>query len=131
STIFNRRLKRRVWVEPFEEALANAEARWRAHRNYEFYAVPFTDLAACISHDETDEAARPQGESQDSAFLEVLRSLRNLLGFSTGARKAAAKALLGTVEPEEAVDEGWKLLSTERPERFNEMEYHLPVETHL
>lgn len=131
STIPNRRLKRRVWVEPFEEALANAEARWRTHRNYEFYAVPFTDLAACISHDETDEPGRPQGESQDSAFLEVLRSLRNLLGFSTGARKAAAKALLGSVEPEEAVDEGWKLLSTERPERFNEMEYHLPVETHL
>ena len=29
---------------------------------------------------------------------------------------------------EEAVDEGWKLLSTDRPVRFNEMEFHLPAE---
>jgi FAD/FMN-containing dehydrogenase len=39
--------------------------------------------------------------------------------------------LLGGTEPETAVDEGWKLLSTERPVRFNEMEYHLPPETQL
>lgn len=127
----NRRVRRRVWVEPLEEALAKSEERWATHRNYEFYAVPFTGLAAAITHDETDDPAQPQGQSQDSAFLEVLRSLRNLLGFSNGLRQSAAKALLGTVEPETAVDEGWKLLSTERPERFNEMEYHLPAETHL
>lgn len=130
-TIPNRRVRRRVWVEPFEEALAKSEARWAQHRNYEFYAVPFTGLAAAITHDETDDPVQPQGESQDSAFLEVLRSLRNLLGFAPSLRKAAAKALLAGAEPETAVDEGWKLLSTERPERFNEMEYHLPVETHL
>jgi len=130
-TTANRRLRRRVWVEPFEETLAKSEARWAAHRNYEFYAVPFTDLAVGITHDETDDPVQPQGPSQDDAFLEVLRSLRNLLGFSTPARKAAAKALLGTVEAETAVDEGWKLLSTERPVRFNEMEYHLPAAAHL
>lgn len=130
-TAENRRLRRRVWIEPFEETLAKSEERWAKHRNYEFYAVPFTGLAAAITHDETDAPAQPQGESQDDAFLEVLRSLRNLLGFSTPARKAAAKALLGTVEPETAVDEGWKLLSTERPVRFNEMEYHLPAQAHL
>lgn len=130
-TTENRRLRRRVWIEPFEEALAKAEARWAQHRNYEFYAVPFTDLAVGISHDETDEPTQPQGRSQDDAFLEALRSLRNLTGFSTPLRKRAAKALLGSVEPETAVDEGWKLLSTERPERFNEMEYHLPADAQL
>ncbi len=131
ATTANRRLRRHVWVEPFEESLAKAEERWAQHRNYEFYAVPFTGLAACISHDETDDTAEPRGPDQDSVFLEVLRSLRNILGFSAGARRAAAKALLGGVEAETAVDEGWKLLSTERPERFNEMEYHLPAEVHL
>jgi len=130
-TIPNRRVCRRVWIEPFEEALATAEARWAQHRNYEFYAVPFTGLAAAITHDETDDPVQPQGESQDSAFLEVLRSLRNLLGFSPSLRKAAARALLAGSEPETAVDEGWKLLSTDRPERFNEMEYHLPTATQL
>lgn len=131
TTTANRRLRRRVWVEDFGEALEKAEARWKTHRNFEFYAVPFTGLAACISHDETDDPALARGEDQDSGFLEVLRSLRNLLGFSTSLRKAAGKALLSTAKPETAVDEGWKLLSTERPERFNEMEFHLPAETQL
>jgi len=131
TTTANRRLRRRVWVEPFEAALERAEARWKTHRNFEFYAVPFTGLAANISHDETDEPATARAPSQDDAFLDVLRTLRNLLGFSTGMRKAAARALLGGSEPETAVDEGWKLLSTERPVRFNEMEYHLPAETQL
>lgn len=131
STTANRRLHRKVWIEPFEETLARAEERWKQHRNYEFYAVPFTDLAANITHDETDLPARPQGEVSDDAFLEALKQLRNLLGFSTPLRKMAAKALLGSTKPEEAVDEGWKLLSTDRPVRFNEMEFHLPVETQL
>lgn len=130
-TSANRRLRRRVWLEPFEEALANAEARWAQHRNFEFYAVPFTGLAANISHDETDDPALPRGPDQDTEFLEALKGLRNLLGFATPVRKAAAKALLSTAKPETAVDEGWKLLSTERPVRFNEMEFHLPVENQL
>ncbi|MDP1736314.1 MAG: D-arabinono-1,4-lactone oxidase [Caulobacter sp.] len=131
TTTANRRLRRRVWIEPFEEALDKAEARWKTHRNFEFYAVPFTGLAANISHDETDEPAGVRPPSQDDAFLDVLKTLRNLLGFSVGMRKAAARALLGGAEEETAVDEGWKLLSTERPVRFNEMEYHLPAETQL
>jgi len=131
TTTANRRLRRRVWLEPFEEALSKAEGRWAQHRNFEFYAVPFTGLAANISHDETDEPALDRGPEADSAFLDALKGLRNLLGFSTGLRKAAAKALLGGTPPETAVDEGWKLLSTERPVRFNEMEFHLPHETQL
>ncbi len=131
ATTANRRLRRNVWIEPVEQALEKAEARWKAHRNFEFYAVPFTGLVANISHDETDEPATVRLPSQDDAFLDVLKTLRNLLGFSVGMRKAAAKALLGGAEPETAVDEGWKLLSTERPVRFNEMEYHLPAETQL
>lgn len=131
NTSANRRLRRRVWLEPFAEALANAEARWAQHRNFELYAVPFTGLAANISHDETDDPAQPRGPDQDTEFLEALKGLRNLLGFATPVRKAAAKALLSTTKPETAVDEGWKLLSTERPVRFNEMEFHLPAENQL
>ena len=131
KTIPNRRVRRRVWIEPFSDALAKAEARWAEHRNFEFYAVPFTGLAAGISHDETDDPAEARGPDQDSAFLDALKGLRNLLGFSTPLRKAAAKALLAGAKPETAVDEGWKLLSTERPVRFNEMEFHLPVEVQL
>ncbi|MBO9710246.1 MAG: FAD-binding protein [Caulobacter sp.] len=131
KTTANRRLERHVWIEPLEDALAKAEARWAAHRNFEFYAVPFTGMAANISHDETDKPALPRGPDQDTAFLDALKGLRNLLGFATPVRKAAARALLGGAKPETAIDEGWKLLSTERPVRFNEMEFHLPAAVQL
>lgn len=131
KTIANRRVRRRVWIEPFDEALGQAEARWAQHRNFEFYAVPFTGLAVGISHDETDDPAEARGPDQDSAFLDALKALRNLFGFSVPLRKAAARALLASAKPETAVDEGWKLLSTERPVRFNEMEFHLPVDAQL
>ena len=130
-TVANRRLRRRVWLEPYDEAMAKAEERWARHRNFEFYAVPFTGLAVGISHDETDDPAEVRGPDQDVEFLQALKGLRNLLGFATPLRKAAAKALLSSAKPETAVDEGWKLLSTERPVRFNEMEFHLPVEHQL
>lgn len=131
ETSANRRLRRHVWLEPFEEAVSKADQRWAEHRNFEFYAVPFTGLAANISHDETDDPVAPRGPDQDTELLQALRGLRNLLGFSTPLRKAAAHALLSSAKPETAVDEGWKLLSTERPVRFNEMEFHLPVENQL
>lgn len=131
KTSANARLHRHVWIEPLADTIAKAEDRWAKHRNYEFYAVPFTDLAANITHDETQAAATAPTASSDDVFLEALKQLRNLLGFSTPLRKAAAKALLGGTKPEEAVGEGWKLLSTERPVRFNEMEFHLPPETQM
>ncbi len=131
KTTANRRLRRRVWLESYEEALSKAEQRWNEHRNFEFYAVPFTGLVANITHDETDDPALARGPDSDTAFLDALKMLRNLFGFSTGLRKAAAKALLGGTKPETAVDEGWKLLSTERPVRFNEMEFHIPHENQL
>lgn len=130
-TTANRRLERHVWVESFEDSLAKAESRWAKHRNFEFYAVPFTGLAVGISHDETDKPALARGPDQDSAFLDALKGLRNLLGFATPVRKAAAHALLSGAKPETAIDEGWKLLSTERPVRFNEMEFHLPAAVQL
>jgi FAD-linked oxidoreductase len=133
TTIPNKRLHRRVWLESFDDTLSKAEERWSTHRNFEFYAVPFTGLAANITHDETDEPARPRGPETDSQFLDLLKTLRNLFGFSNTMRKAAARVLLASAEanPEEAVDEGWKLLSTERPIRFNEMEFHLPAAAQL
>ncbi len=133
TTIPSRRLHRRVWLESFEETLAAAEQRWSTHRNFEFYAVPFTGLAANITHDETNEPARPRGPETDSQFLEALKALRNLFSFSNTVRKAAARVLLASSQanPEEAVDDGWKLLSTERPVRFNEMEFHLPADAQL
>ena len=55
----------------------------------------------------------------------------DLLGPLPGARRWVAEKLLGGMPAEEMVDQGWKLLSNERPVRFNEMEFHLPVEAQI
>jgi FAD-linked oxidoreductase len=125
------RVLKRTHVAPLEQAMAEWPALIERHRNVEFYAVPFTGLAAIITCDETDRPVRPRGPDQDVQTLMDLKRLRDLFGFSNGLRKRIAQAAMADLPPEEAVDEGWKLLSNERPVRFNEIEFHLPLDAQI
>ncbi|MBX9642856.1 MAG: FAD-binding protein [Novosphingobium sp.] len=98
------------------------------HRNAEFLVLPFTGKSALITHDVTDEPVRPRGPDNDSQTLMDLKRLRDIFEFSPDLRRRAAQLAMKDLPEEVAVDEGWKLLSNERPDRFKEMEYHLPVE---
>jgi FAD/FMN-containing dehydrogenase len=48
--------------------------------------------------------------------------------FTPALRRRAAESAMADIPPEIAIDEGWKLLSNERPVRFKEMEYHVPID---
>ena len=52
------------------------------------------------------------------------------LNVSVALRRRVARQVLSTLEAERVVDESWRLLSNERPVRFNEMEFHLPLDAH-
>jgi len=93
--------------------------------------VPFTGLASLITCDETDRPVSPRGPDEDADAVMQLKSLRDLAGFLPDVRRAMAQAGFKDAAPVEAVDEGWKLLSNERPVRFNEMEYHLPLDAQM
>ncbi|WP_114393819.1 D-arabinono-1,4-lactone oxidase [Oleisolibacter albus] len=123
-----RRVERNVWLQPLEQTLAEWPALRAAHRNVEFYYLPFTDMTAVITHDETDAPATPRPPAQDNEALLDLKRLRDWLGWSPALRRRMAKLALSGLEPEKVVGESWQLLSNERPVRFNEMEYHLPLE---
>jgi FAD-linked oxidoreductase len=125
------RVRKRTWVTSTEEALAEWPSLMARHRNVEFYVVPFTGLSAIIALDETDQPAKPRGPDRDAETLMDLKLLRDLFGFSSGLRRRVAHAAMKDMPPEEAVDEGWKLLSNERPVRFHEMEWHFPLERQL
>jgi FAD-linked oxidoreductase len=130
----NRPLKRvlkRTYVAKLDEAMEQWPDLTTQHRNVEFYAVPFTGLAAIITVDETELPVRPRGIDQDTDSLMDLKRLRDLFGLSTSLRRRMAQAAMKELPPEEAIDEGWKLLSNERTVRFNEMEYHLPLENQM
>jgi len=133
-TLQNRVLKRihkRTYLAPVEEAIDQWPALLSQHRNVEFYAVPFTKLAAIITADETELPAKPRGPDTDAQTLMDLKRLRDLVGYSSSLRRRVAYAMMKDLPAEEAIDEGWKLLSNERPVRFNEMEYHLPIESQM
>jgi FAD-linked oxidoreductase len=123
-----RRVERNVWVQPLEQTLADWPRLRAQHRNVEFYYLPFSDMSAVITHDETDAPPTPRPPAQDNEALLDLKRLRDWLGWSPGLRRRLARQVLGSLEPERVVDESWRLLSNERPVRFNEMEFHLPLD---
>lgn len=125
------RVLKRTWIADLNETLEQWPTLQSAHRNVEFYAVPFTGYAVIIAHDPTDLPLRPRGPDEDTSGLMELKALRDWLGFAPSVRRAAARAAFEGTPPVEAVDEGWKLLSNERPVRFNEMEYHLPLDQQI
>ncbi len=125
------RVRKRTWVADLGETLEQWPTLQSAHRNVEFYAVPFTGYAVIIAHDPTYLPVRPRGPDEDTSGLLELKQLRDWLGFAPALRRAAAHAAFQDMAASEAIDEGWKLLSNERPVRFNEMEYHLPLEQQI
>lgn len=126
------RVKKRVEPRPLDEVIEAWPALIKAHRNVEFFALPFTGIAATITVDPTDEAVRPRGPDTDAGTLMDLKRLRDWTARVPAVRRwIAQKVLAAAFVPEEAVDEGWKLLSNERPVRFNEMEYHLPLDAQM
>jgi len=122
------RLKRKTWFEPIEDAIAAAPERARTLRHFEFYYVTFTGTAYCISHEETDEPVTPRKANAENEGTEELMSLRDWFSWAPWLRRMIGKGLISNTETENVVGPAWRLLSTDRPKRFNEMEYHLPRE---
>jgi FAD-linked oxidoreductase len=126
------RVKKRVEPRPLEAILEDWPALIQKHRNVEFFALPFTGIGAVVTADVTEEPVRPRGPDTDTETLMDLKRLRDWTALVPALRRWVAQTVLAAgVEPEEAVDEGWKLLSNERPVRFNEMEYHLPLDAQI
>lgn len=122
------RIRKEVRLVDTEDLLGQWPALASRHRNAEFLVLPFTGKSALITHDPTTEPVHPRGADTDADVLMQLKSLRDLFEFTPSLRKWIAGKLMADVPPEVAVDEGWKLLSNERPVRFKEMEYHVPID---
>jgi FAD-linked oxidoreductase len=122
------RVKRRTWFAPFAEILESCKALAGKHRHFEFYAIPFTGMAYCIAHDETDEPETPRGANAENDGVDDLMLLRDYTSWAPWLRRGLARQLISGTPTEEVIGTAWRLLSTERPARFNEMEYHVPQE---
>jgi FAD-linked oxidoreductase len=120
-------LRRIVSAEPVESVLDDALARADSHRNFEFYYLPGTGIAASIVHDShSGETTGLEPSSDDDEMLEGLKQLRNEFGWWPWLRKRIAQSVLPSGKVEDVSDASLQLLATTRPIKFNEMEYHLP-----
>ncbi len=121
-------LRRKVWVEPAEDVLAKAEEMANQHLHFEAYYFPSTDYMALITHDLHEGEVTGRGDSEDESTLSDLEDLRNILGWAPWLRRKLMEGLIPDGPVEDCSDESWRLLSSSRPTRFIEMEYHLPYD---
>lgn len=121
-------LKRKVWLLPVEQLLEQAYDLAAKHRHFEFYYLPFTGYAAAITHDVTDSAEVHREASADEEMLHDLRSLRDWFGRFPDLRRWVAQKMIDPNMVETAQDRSSRLLSTQRPTKFNESECHVPRE---
>lgn len=125
------RLHRRTFTRPLRDTIDVAMDSWSRHRNFEFFCLPFCDHAFNIIHDETDAAPTGAKQDSDSNAVMQLKQLRDLLGWSKPLRRALLNQVAKRQKPEEMIGTSWEMLANERNNRFNEMEYHLPVDQGL
>lgn len=125
------RTHRQTQVRPVREIMQDWPRLCQQHRSAEFYYIPSTGLGVQILHDATEAPLKARPADQDMDSLRDLKKLRDYASWSLPLRKFLARNIGGEYAPEDAVDEGWKLLSSERTLPFNEMEYHLPIEHQL
>jgi FAD-linked oxidoreductase len=114
-----------------EDCLAQADRLNAAHRQFEFFWFPHQNLAATKLIDETDEAA-PEGDSgnyfndvvlENGVFGALCRLVRLVPSLApTVSRLIAKSSGRGT-----DVNRSYRLFSTVRNVRFQEMEYALPA----
>ncbi|MCV6597499.1 MAG: FAD-binding protein [Mangrovicoccus sp.] len=121
-------LKRQVIGRPGADILDSAEEMFAAHRNYEFYYLPNSPTSAEILHDPYDGAPFSTAPDDSTEILDALRALRTHLGWAPFLRDMVISNFFPKGVIEEAGGEYWRLLSTARSIKFNEMEYHIPAE---
>lgn len=119
-------LHRLVTAEPVGQLLDTAEARANENRNFEAYYLPGTGVAATITHNIHSGEVSGRTPSEDDELLLGLKDLRDSFGWWPWLRRKVAGAALPDGKVEDVSDASWRLLTTTRPIRFNEMEYHLP-----
>jgi FAD-linked oxidoreductase len=121
------RLKARNWVAPIEEVLEQFDAQAAAHRHFEMFPLTHSDYALTLAIDETDEPVNnPLASPEDeAAFGEAMAYWASV---PPRERQALVDGVAQQIEPTEAIDTSYKILSNVRNGRFNEMEYAVPLE---
>ena len=123
----NFRLKAHNGVRPTEEVLESFDESAAGHRHFEMFPLTHSDYALTLAIDETDEPVNnpPPDPEEASAFANAMAHWATV---PPGQRKPLVNAMAQRIEPTEAVDASYRILTHVRNDRFNEMEYSVPLD---
>jgi FAD-linked oxidoreductase len=121
-------LHRRVKLVKTPDILDQYLELSKTHRNFEAMFFPGTGHGATFTHDKYDGPLSGPMPSEDDSFLQDLKQLRDVFGWLPWLRRKLFSLSVDPDAGEDVTDAGWKLLSTSRTDKFNEMEYHIPLE---
>lgn len=122
------KLRRRRWALPIEDMIDQFQTMMTAHRSAEFYYIPFSRMALFIASDLSDAPSVPRPEDEDNEAVNTLARVQKFTGWAPWLRKAILKRAIAGVAHEDYVADWLTVYPSERNVRFNEMEYHLPIE---
>ena len=129
-TVQNRapyRLIQKSWAEKTEDILATFDERAASHRHFEMFPLTHSDYGLALSTDITEEPVNnpPVSPEEDAVFDEAMRGWMTM---PPEQRRPFINGLAEQIEPSERVDTSHKILANVRNNRFNEMEYAVPLE---
>lgn len=122
------RLRRRRWTLSIEEMLDQFNTMMTSHRSAEFYYAPFSRTALFVASDLSDEVAVTRPPDEDDETMAMLARVQRLTGWAPWLRKTVLKTALAGISREDYVADWLTVYPSERNIRFNEMEYHVPIE---
>lgn len=129
-TIQNRtpyKLKANNWVQRTEEVLETFDETAAKHRHFEMFPLTHSNYALVLAIDETHEAIDQQETQpqEDDGSNDVMATWAKV---PPRERMPLIDAVAQQIPPTTSVDHSYRILSNIRNDRFNEMEYSVPLE---
>ena len=123
------KLKRDAFWLPIQDLIASTEELSNKNRHFEFFYFPFTGMTLVDTLNKTNDAIQSTEEIDGNSGIMDLKRARDYLSWSSKLRELIVGSYLKTQENVSRVDHSYAIYANERNVRFNEMEYHLPLET--
>ena len=120
------RLRETVRAAPLGEVLESWDELIRAHRHVEFFVFPYADTAMLKSL----EPVEAGDDAAPSVWMEnaVLQLASDLAWLAPGLAAPLQRLLSSAISPATRAAPAHQIFPSERPTRFEEMEYEIPAE---
>jgi len=119
-------LKSQTWVEPTQDVIESFNERMNQYEHYEFLPFSHSDYSLVIAHSETHNPLLAPPPAEDAGDLFALISM-----IPVSLRKPVINFLVSSLEASESVEASHLALTNVRNDRFNEMEYSIPIDSGL